>query len=470
MLNLRGDPEPFLPMRKPGAYVRHCFAVAWHPPARRATAARARLWDKFRYSLHALVVTPGERRRVRSCLPNRNLPLALSPVPELSKFPFARRVFAAAILPGILVLFAGCGEGGSGERGERPPAPVEVAEVERGEIRAERVLSGTLSPSAEFVAAAKIAGRVRGLRVDLADPVEKGQVIATLEDEEYQQQVRQAEAEVAVAEAARSEAEARAATAAKEAARVRRLMDRGIASESQQEEAEANQLASAAALEVARATVTRAKAALEGARIRLGYTRVRADWADGGGERFVAERMVDEGDTVSANEGLFRIVAVNPLRGVVSVTERDYPRIGVGQPVEVFAEAFPGRAFEGRITRIAPVFSEESRQARVEFAVENEEKRLKPGMFVRVTMVLEVREDAAIVPDSAIVRRDDQTGVFRLEAGGTAVSWEPVEIGIRQGSRIELVGAEPTGRVVVLGQQLVEDGSSVSVTENTAAR
>src|SRR5690606_38740148 len=134
------------------------------------------------------------------------------------------------------------------------------------------------------------------------------------------------------------------------------LQQRGVASESEMDVAQTEQLAAQARLEVARAQLTRAEAALRTTEIRLGYTRVRADWSGGSDERSVATRFVDPGQMVSANDPLMHIVELDPLTGVIYVTEKDYSRISVGQSVTLRTDAFPGQLFEGVVDRVAPVF------------------------------------------------------------------------------------------------------------------
>jgi RND family efflux transporter MFP subunit len=154
-------------------------------------------------------------------------------------------------------------------------------------------------------------------------------------------------------------------------------------------------------------------------------------------------------------------VEIDPITGVFFVTERDYGRLAEGQTVDLATDAYPGETFEGRITRIAPVFKETTRQARVELTVDNAEGRLKPGMFIRATVVLDRVADAVLVPEAALARRNDQTGVFLLAEDGRSVKWRPVTPGIREGDRVQILGDDLSGRVVTLGQQLVDDGSPV---------
>ncbi|MGD8673603.1 MAG: efflux RND transporter periplasmic adaptor subunit, partial [Thiogranum sp.] len=209
--------------------------------------------------------------------------------------------------------------------------PVEVAAIEHGPIELRRTFTGTLDARAEFVVAPKIAGRIADMTVDLADTVTRGQVVARLDNAEYLQAVTQAEADLAVARANLAEASSQLTIAERELQRLDKLRERGVSSESQRDLAKADQLAKQAHLEVTRAQVTRAQAALETARIRLGYTEVSADWTAGSDSRQVAERYLDEGGTVAANAPLLRIVELDPLIAVFFVTERDYALLHAGQ-------------------------------------------------------------------------------------------------------------------------------------------
>jgi RND family efflux transporter MFP subunit len=348
-------------------------------------------------------------------------------------------------------------------RGGDGAVPVEVAMIERGPIEHRRTFTGTLDPKAEFVVAPKISGRVERLDVDLADTVTRGQRVAKLDNDEYVQSVAQAKAEFAVAKANLAEAESLLNIAERELQRVEKLHARGVASESQRDTATADQLAKQARVAVTRAQVIQSQAALEGARIRLGYTDVTAGWRGGNDQRVVAERYVDEGETVAANAPLLRIVEMHPITAVFFVTERDYTLLRTGQAVALRTDAHPGAVFEGRIARIAPVFRESTRQARVEVGVDNPELRLKPGMFVRATVVLDRVEGAIIVPEQALVRRDGRDGVFVITGDGRSVSWRVVEVGFHQDGRVQVTGNGLTTQVVTLGQQLLDDNSAVSI-------
>jgi RND family efflux transporter MFP subunit len=353
--------------------------------------------------------------------------------------------------------------GSSKSGGALRPVPVEVAQIQRGPIALLRTFSGELEALAEFVVAPKVSGRVERVIVNIADSVNRGQVVAELDNDEYVQAVAQAQADLLVARANLSEAKSALEIANREFKRTDSLLKRGIASDSEFDATRQDQLAKQAQLKVAAAQITKAESSLETANIRLGYTKVTAGWTGGDEHRVVAERYVDEGQTVAANAPLLLIVELHPIVGVVYVTERDYARLNPGQLVSLKTEAFSGEQFTGRIERIAPIFRKSTRQARIEMTINNPQHRLKPGMFIRSTVVLAQVPDATIIPEQALTIRDDRSGIFVVSEDGQSVVWREVKVGIREGHRVQVEGEELSGRVVTLGQQLVKDGSTITI-------
>jgi RND family efflux transporter MFP subunit len=353
-----------------------------------------------------------------------------------------------------------------GSAADGGPVPVEVAAVEHGPIERRREFAGSLEASAEFIVAPKVAGRVERVMVDLADTVTRGQVVAELDDEELLQAEAQTRANLAVARAQAVAAEKGVEIARRNFDRVEGLRERDIAPEQELDVVRSGKAEADAALEVAQAEVLRAQAAHRAAEIRSGYARITADWTEGDDQRVVAARFADEGSTLAANAPLLTIVDLDPVVVVVHVTEADYAELTKGIAVKVQTDAFPGESFPGEISRVAPVFRAESRQARVEMTVPNADGRLKPGMFVRVRAVLDRVEQATIVPAAALVERGGELFVFTLAAGGSTVELRAVEVGIREGERVAVTGKDGRpldGRVVVLGQQQLVDGAEIVI-------
>lgn len=350
---------------------------------------------------------------------------------------------------------------------EQRRVAVEAAAVTRGTITDVRAFTGTLEAEEAFTVAPKIAGQVEQVHVDIGDRVERGQAVVVLDDDEARQDVAEAEAALAVARAELEQARADARLAQRELERSRSLAGRDMISDSELDTAAAEAEAKETAVAVAEARVQERQAALKRARVRLGYTEVRADWPGGGDTRLVGARMVDPGDTVGAHEGLLDVVHVQPLTAVIHVPEGDYPHLAAGQAATVTTEALPGRAFDGSVTRLAPRFAEDSRRARVEVAVPNPDRALRPGMFVDVGIRVGEAAGATLVPAEAVVRRREELGVFRLNGAEPAsAAWTPVTVGIEGEDRVQILEpADLSGRVVTLGQQMLEDGAPVTVAE-----
>jgi len=133
----------------------------------------------------------------------------------------------------------------------------------------------------------------------------------------------------------------------------------------------------------------------------------------------------------------------------------------VGQTATLETAAYPGQQFTGAVGRVSPVLKETSRQARVELVVPNPKGRLKPGMFVQVRIEFARHADVTVAPTSAVVRRNDVEGVFLLDEAKMIVHFVPVKLGIVEGDVAEVLEPALAGRVVTLGQHLLEDGVPV---------
>jgi multidrug efflux pump subunit AcrA (membrane-fusion protein) len=95
--------------------------------------------------------------------------------------------------------------------------------------------------------------------------------------------------------------------------------------------------------------------------------------------------------------------------------------------------------------------------------IDNPQHRLKPGMFIRTTVALTQVADATVIPEQALTIRDDRNGVFIVNPDGQSVAWREVKVGIREGDRVQVEGQGLSGRVVTLGQQLLKEGSAITI-------
>ncbi|HOV37339.1 MAG TPA: efflux RND transporter periplasmic adaptor subunit [Spirochaetales bacterium] len=358
---------------------------------------------------------------------------------------------------------------GSPTGNRRGAVSVETVSVEIGEIRRLGNFTGTLEARSQFVLSSKIAGRIEQILVDVGDEVRKGQLVALLEDDEYQRQVDQAEADLEAARANLEDAEGALETASREFERAKSLYAGKIIAASELDVAASQYRKAEAALKVVQAQLKQREAALAIIQDRLQATRIVAEWNSPEPSRVNGERYVDPGTLLRANDPICSILDISSLIGVVNVTEQDYPRLQPGQIVSVMAEILPDRKFSGQVERIAPFLDPATRQAEVQIAVPNPQKELKPGMFIRAVVEYGRRDKVRIVPEISIVKRDEKTGVFLVNPEEGRVRFVPVVTGIGQEGRVEIVSPALSGSIVITGQHLLQDGSFVTVVSGTSS-
>ncbi len=363
-------------------------------------------------------------------------------------------VFLSILAWRIVVMLVGPGGGGGGFR--RPPVAVEVDRVGREAIQETRQLTGSIYPLYQYVVAPKVSGRLLRINNRIGDWVAEGEVIARIDDGEYQQQVLEADASLRIAYANLAETESELELARQELERMESLADKRIASQSQLETAQTKHDALRSRMDLARAQVEQRQAALKSARIRLSYTTLSASQPG-----FIGERYVDEGSMLAPNSPVVSVIGIDTVIVRTTVIERVYGLVNIGQTAEIEVDAFPGRAFQGHVSRLAPMLEETSRVAKMEVEVVNDSLLLKPGMFCKVAVVLAAKDSAQVVPTQAVVTRNGTSGVFVVRPEETVAVFIPVELGLSTPEKTEIVTPEITGFVVSLGQHLLEDGSEV---------
>jgi len=374
-------------------------------------------------------------------------------------------ILAATAVGFAYYMLSSSEEEGDRTRRRASAVGVEVAQVERRDLVEKRVFIGTLAAEKQFDAAFKVGGRVQEIGVNLGDCLSKGDLIARLDSEEFEQQLAQSRAELDVARASLTEARSKLKAAERNYERAEKLREEKVSSAAELEASETEVLTQRAGVTLVQAQIKQREAALRAAEVRLSYTTLRADWQTGDEEvcRFVASKYVDEGDTISANTPVVTLVDLSQLKAVINVAERDYALLDIGQPAEISVDSIADQEFPGKVVRLAPVFDDSSRQARVEIAVANPDAILKSGMFARVQIELGRAEQAVAAPSDAVIQRLGIEGAF-VVADGTAQFVE-VQSGIHAEGWTEVSGLEEGQQVVTLGHHLLSDGTPVSLTD-----
>lgn len=308
---------------------------------------------------------------------------------------------------------------------------VEVGSPTTGDISAQLNIVGNLIGEATVDVVPRTAGRLVSVNVKLGDRVTRGQLLAKIEDQEVNEQVKQAEASYAVAQATIRQREADLKFADINLERSKNLFQRQLLPRQSLDDAEARQSASTAQLDLSRAQFSQAEARLEELRIAKGNTNIVSP-VNG----FVGKRSADPGAWASSQTPVVSVVDISSVRLVANVVERDLRLVNAGDPALVEVDAFPGESFKGRIARVAPVLDPATRTAEIEIEVPNAGFRLKPGMYARMSVTIESRTGATLVPKAAIVDYDGKRGVFTMTSDNKA-QFVPIEIGIEDENRVE---------------------------------
>ena len=201
-----------------------------------------------------------------------------------------------------------------------------------------------------------------------------------------------------------------------------------------------------------------ARAACDLAATRLGYARITAPFSG-----FITKRYLDPGSLVTANNvNLFMLMDLNAMKVIVNVLEKDIPLIKEGKGAQVTVDAYPDKEFAGVVKRYAEAVDLTTRTMAVEIDVPNRDRLLKPGMFARVTLVVDEHMNALTIPTAAVLSDDKGSYVF-ITTNDTAKRLA-VSPGTEQNSRTEiLAGLTGDESVITTGQQFVRDGSPISI-------
>lgn len=355
----------------------------------------------------------------------------------------ASRTRWAAVL-GLVVVLTACGNGDEEEAeqtggSERTIQVTYVEATEEAVRRTERTL-GTITAKTEPRVAAEVAARVEALHADSGQRVEKGELLAELDPEDFEREIEQAEAEI-------NRLNHLIRNQRRTVERNRELVAENFISETALDEAETE-------LEALEEDLASARSRLRGAERNLARTRVEAPLS---GE--IEARDVSEGDYVQPGTVLFRMAGTEHLRIRLPFPEVMAGQVAVGQEVELTTPLTDGRGVTGRITEIQPLVGQQS-QALMAIAEVRNPGGWRPGASVDANLLIEERTGVT-VPDQAVVRRPAGRVVYVLEDDDT-VAARTVEVGQQTRERTEIVsGLEPGEPVVVDGAGFLTDGARV---------
>ncbi len=306
---------------------------------------------------------------------------------------------------------------------------VQVAPVEQRALDVRISSTATLFSEADVVVFPETTGRIVRILVDVGQWVEKGDLLIQLDDETQRVQYEKARVQ-------------------------KERLERELKRQEQLYEAE---LIAREAYETTLNQYRQAVLDFETARINLDRTQIRAPIR---GQ--VVERFVTEGQLVTPSTQLVRIVNTRELYGRIFLPERELPRVRVDLPVLIESDLFPNRAFRGVVDQVSPVVDAQSGTFRVRFRVRSGIGALRPGMFVRVHLIVEKKENAVVIPKVALVRERDRDYVFVVQ--DHRVQRRHVRLGLDSGNVVEVLdGVRPGERVVIAGHTGLQDGQRVRI-------
>lgn len=375
------------------------------------------------------------------------------------------------------LLFLSCSDGSDDpdEREETTVPPVEALQAREGALPLQERLNGVVKAKNQVAIRPEIDARISEVMVRSGDAVEQGQALVRLEDDTLREQLRQAEADVRLAEASAREARARVAELEAQVTRTRALSEEKLVSDVELETQEARLEAARAGAQQAEARVEQARATADERRSARSKTLVRAPVAGR-----VGQRNAEVGMVVGPGDLLFLVGNLEELRVEIPLTESMLSYVEEGQPVRITSPTLEGDPIRATLSRISPFLEEDSFSTLGEVDLDNQDGRLRPGMFVSVDVLYGESEQATLVPASA-VWEDPQTGergIYVVPGGGVdkasldearEVTLRAVEVLAEGPGTVGIRGVEPGEWVVVVGQHLLarDDAETARVRPTT---
>jgi len=346
----------------------------------------------------------------------------------------------------ILVILSGCGSSEDKKEAKEKVIPVAVRIAEKGSIEHRLEFTGIVDAWKKLNLIPDVGGKIAKINVEIGDRVSKGTVLAQLDQQTFKLRLEQAEGGYAVAQAAFKNAE-------KNYRRALKLKKEGSMSSQQFEQIETG-------YQSAKAQLKSATAALDLAKWQVSVSVIRAPFSG-----VITAKYLNEGDMINPQmpsvPGVVQLMDLSRLKVQVYASENEITLIKKGQVVLVHLNALDN-VIRGVVTNVNMAANPATRTFLVEISVPNYNGLLKAGMFARVEIIVEEKNDTIIIPSDAVLGRVGDFHVFLVQ-DKKAVR-RKVKPGIKQGTLMEILdGLVPGDSIVVTGQEIVQHGSFVIV-------
>jgi len=354
-----------------------------------------------------------------------------------------RVVQVATLCSAVLsLMFAGC----SGERESVSAAPeavtnVSVVSAQTANIPDVVEAVGTLRAAETSQLAAQMMGNIVEIRVREGDRVQRGQVLAVIDDAQPRAALDRASAADLAAQQEISASESDLSLAEATFKRYQTLYDRKSVSPQEFDEIKARHQAAQARREMARAGQAQAKAALQQARTALSYAHIVAPF-DGQ----VTEKKADIGTLASPGMPIFTVEDLRRYRLEATVNESDLRYVRQGQQIAVSIEAIGDREFKGKVIEIVPAADPASRTFLVKVELPSD-PALRSGLFGRAEFARGERT-ALLVPRTAIVERGQLQGIYVLDQNRIA-GLRYITLGRPSAQHVEVLAGLQAGEMLI---------------------
>ncbi|MEO6952651.1 MAG: efflux RND transporter periplasmic adaptor subunit [Polyangia bacterium] len=320
-------------------------------------------------------------------------------------------------------------------------------------------LPSSVQPLQETIVYAQTNGYVNKYKVDIGDTVTAGQVMATINTPEVDQQLNAALAALSQTKAMVAQAKAQQVFARTTKQRYGVLAPAGVVSKQELEDKNAsfdvqtaNVTAAEAAVQSAQATVRRYEEAKRFATVTAPFDGV------------VTSRTIENGQLVttglSTGQAMFKVAKVDVMRLFVNVPQLYAPGVKVGQVAKVSIREYPDRVFIGKVERTARELDSTTRTLRTEVHIDNKDGALISGMYAQVALETDRVQQPLLVPATALNVTAKGTRVATV--ANHQIHWKHVEVENDLGDRIAIAsGLEPSDEVVVLPGEQIHEGLKV---------
>jgi RND family efflux transporter MFP subunit len=358
------------------------------------------------------------------------------------------------------------------------PQIVPVARASRANLSGGVTLTGEFLPYQEVDVMAKVAGYVRTISVDIGDRVHTGQLLATLEIPEMQNDLARASAaiEQSQAELASAHDELRRAQSVHDIAHLsyQRIEDvakrePGLVPAQEVDEAQSKDLMTEAQVAAAKSNLDAAglhTKVAEADKTRLttmyAYSRITAPFDGVITKRYANVGSMIQAGTASQSQAMpvVRLSQNNLLRLILPVPESIVARVHNGEPVDVRVSAV-AQTYPGRVVRFAEKVQQDTRTMDTEVDIANQDLNLVPGMYAEVNLQLAERNQVIAVPLDALDVTGGVSQVFAVDTGGI-VRRTTVVTGLETDQRIEVRSGLNEGDLVIVGRHTgLRDGQHV---------